>query len=134
MVYLLSARACHPIAAFHTVCSLVFNDAATFDAASKTGGMDGSVILNNAERRRPEMEGLEDVIKRIGQAKKVIDAGNAELGSGPLSWADMMVLSAKVAVQAEWKSIKVSILTAALVLSRRHAIQGSQELGLPVQQ
>ena len=80
------------------------------------------------------MEGLEDVIKRIGQAKKVIDAGNAELGSGPLSWADMMVLSAKVAVQAEWKSIKVSILTAALVLSRRHAIQGSQELGLPVQQ
>eukprot|EP00892_Ulva_mutabilis_P005537 jgi/Ulvmu1/3355/UM156_0012.1 len=87
---------------------LVFNDAATFDVASKTGGMDGSVILNAAERKRPEMAGLDDLVKRLGQAKEVIDVGNAELGSGPISWADLMVLAAKVAVQADWKDIKVS--------------------------
>lgn len=71
--------------------------------------MDGSVILNAAEKMRPEMAGLDDLIERIAQAKEVIDAGNAELGSGPLSWADLMVLAAKVAVQAEWKYIKVRI-------------------------
>lgn len=85
----------------------MFNDAATFDAVTKSGGMDGSVILNTEERKAPQMAGLDDLIKRISQAKDVIDTGNAELGSGPLSWADAMVLAAKVAVQAEWKYIKV---------------------------
>lgn len=69
--------------------------------------MDGSVILNAAERNAPQMTGLDDLITRISQAKEAVDAGNMQLGSGQFSWADMMVLAAKVAVQADWKYIKV---------------------------
>ena len=89
------------------VCRLLFNDAATFDADTQTGGMNGSVVTKE-ELGRPENKGLDALVKRIAKAKEAIDAGNAEIGSGPLSWADTIVLAVKVAVQDEWRDIKLS--------------------------
>lgn len=86
---------------------LVLNDAGTYDMATKTGGMDASIILNKAEAARPENAGLSDYVVKLGKAKEAIDAGNAELGSGPMSWSDMMALGVKVTQEAEWKRIKV---------------------------
>jgi hypothetical protein len=51
------------------VCRLVFNDAATYDAATGTGGVDGSVVLNKEEKNRPENKGLSDYVQRLGKAK-----------------------------------------------------------------
>lgn len=89
-------------------CRLVFNDAATFDYEAKTGGLDGSIILNKAEASRAENAGLGDYVKKLGQVKVIVDEGNEKLGSGPISWADLMVLGAKVAVEKEWFKIKIS--------------------------
>jgi L-ascorbate peroxidase len=86
----------------------VFNDAATYDYATKTGGMDGSVVLSKEEAGRPENKGLEDLVKRLAKAKDAIDKGNAAIGSGLISWADTLVLAAKVAVEDEWREIKLA--------------------------
>lgn len=85
----------------------MFNDAATYNSVDKTGGMNGSVVLNQEEAGRPESADLRDLVARLTKAKQVIDDGNAAIGSGPLSWADTLVLAAKVAVQAQWREIKV---------------------------
>ncbi|GLC42901.1 hypothetical protein PLESTB_001812400 [Pleodorina starrii] len=86
---------------------LVLNDAATYDAATKTGGLDGSIVLPE-ELSRPENAGLDVIVEKLAQAKAKIDAAGAEDGSGPISWADLLVLAAKVTTQAEWARIKRS--------------------------
>ncbi|EFJ45738.1 hypothetical protein VOLCADRAFT_105827 [Volvox carteri f. nagariensis] len=86
---------------------LVLHDAATYDAATKTGGLDGSIVLPE-ELSRPENAGLDVIVDKLAQAKAKIDAGGAEDGSGPISWADLIVLAAKVTTQAQWASIKRS--------------------------
>jgi hypothetical protein len=69
--------------------------------------MDGSVVLSKEEATRPENDGLSALVGRIAAAKKVIDEGNAKIGSGPISWADTIMLAAKVAVEQEWRDIKL---------------------------
>ncbi|GFR53080.1 hypothetical protein Agub_g15788, partial [Astrephomene gubernaculifera] len=86
---------------------LVLHDAMTYDAATKTGGMDGSIVLPE-ELSRPENTDLEPLVARLAQAKSKIDAAGAEDGSGAISWADLLVLAAKVTTQAQWAAIKVS--------------------------
>ncbi|GIL48968.1 hypothetical protein Vafri_5468 [Volvox africanus] len=90
-----------------TCMRLVLNDAATYDAATKTGGLDGSIVLPE-ELSRPENAGLDVVVAKLAQAKSKIDAAGAEDGSGPISWADLLVLAAKVSTQAQWATIKRS--------------------------
>lgn len=89
-------------------CRLVLNDAGTYDVATKTGGFDASIILNKAEASRAESAGLSDYVAKLGKAKTAIDANNAELGAGPVSWTDLMVLGVKTSQEALWKKIKVS--------------------------
>lgn len=69
--------------------------------------MNASVVTKE-ELGRPENKGLDALVKRIAKAKEAIDKGNEELGSGPLSWADTIVLACKVSVQDEWRGIKLS--------------------------
>lgn len=50
---------------------LMLNDAGTYDPATKTGGLDGSIILSSEELARPENAGLGPVVDKIKKAKKV---------------------------------------------------------------
>lgn len=84
----------------------MLNDASTFDYATKSGGVDGSIILNKAEAGRPENAGLADYISRLGKAKVEADKANAELGSEAWTWADFSALAVKVTTQAEWDRVK----------------------------
>lgn len=85
----------------------MFNDAATFDIATGTGGMNGSVVLSSEERKRAESAGLEELIGRLTKAKEAIDSAAAKRTAGPISWADLIVCAARVAVKAEWLDVKV---------------------------
>lgn len=85
---------------------LAFQDAATYDIATKTGGADGSIVLSE-ELNRPENAMLKPLVEKLAAAKKVIDEGNLKLGSQPISWADTIYLAGKVATQTSWNEIKV---------------------------
>lgn len=50
---------------------LVFNDAATYDPATKTGGFDGSIVMPE-ELSRPENKMLEPVVKRLAEVRAKI--------------------------------------------------------------
>jgi hypothetical protein len=105
-------------------CRLVLNDASTYDVATKTGGMDASIILNKNEAGRPENAGLSAYVEKLKKAKAAIDANNAALGSGPVSWADVMCLGVRVTQEAEWKRIKIgraAIPSGILLVARMHA-------------
>lgn len=83
-----------------TAMRLLLHDAATYDAVSRTGGVNGSVVLSE-ELNRPENKDLKDLVSRLSTARKALSA------SGPanqkaLSWADTIVLAAKVTQQMKW--------------------------------
>ncbi|KAL4428092.1 hypothetical protein ABPG75_002181 [Micractinium tetrahymenae] len=84
---------------------LLLNDAGTYDAATKTGGCDGSIVLPE-ELNRPENKGLAPFVDRLRKVKDAIDA-RAEQGQGPISWADTIVLAAKVALEKAWRQDKI---------------------------
>ncbi|PNW83243.1 hypothetical protein CHLRE_05g233900v5 [Chlamydomonas reinhardtii] len=86
---------------------LVLNDAADWDPVTKTGGVNGSIVTPEA-LARPENAGLEVVVAKLAKAKAKIDAAGAEDGAGPISWADLIVLAAKVTTQSGWSATKVS--------------------------
>lgn len=79
---------------------LLLHDAATYDAASGTGGVNGSVVLSE-ELARPENAGLKDVLAKIGAAKKALDDARPA-GQAALSWADALVLAVKVTQEKAW--------------------------------
>lgn len=85
---------------------LVLHDAGTFDRASKTGGIDGSVILNKEEAGRPENKEFEPFVEKLKKAKEVIDA-QARPGQSGISWADLEVLAARTALRASFRDAKV---------------------------
>ncbi|PSC75757.1 Thylakoid lumenal 29 kDa chloroplastic [Micractinium conductrix] len=84
---------------------LLLADAGSYDAATKTGGCDGSIVLPE-ELNRPENKALAPLVEKLRQAKAAIDA-SANEGQGPLSWADTIVLAAKVASEAAWRQDKI---------------------------
>ncbi|KAI5673402.1 hypothetical protein M9H77_13766 [Catharanthus roseus] len=71
------------------VLRLVFHDAGTFDINDKTGGMNGSIVL---ELGRPENKGLKKSVKILEKAKSLIDIIQ------PVSWADMIAVAGAEAV------------------------------------
>lgn len=85
---------------------LLLNDAGTYDAATKTGGCDGSIVLPE-ELSRPENKGLAPFVDRLRKVKESIDA-RAEQGQGPISWADTIVLAAKVCIEKAWRQDKIA--------------------------
>lgn len=86
---------------------LVLNDAITYDAATKSGGMDGSIVQGE-ELGRPENAALKPLVAKLAAAKAKIDEAGAADGSGPISWADTLVLAARVATQTAWRDIKIA--------------------------
>ncbi|CAI5480259.1 unnamed protein product [Closterium sp. Yama58-4] len=71
---------------------IVFHDAGTYDLATNTGGMNGSVRF---ELKRPENDGLKRTIK-------VLEKALLELGplANVVSWADLMAVAGAYAVQS----------------------------------
>ena len=73
-------------ASYETLISLAIRDAGSFDAASGTGGLNGSIRF---ELDRPENKRFVDVMRQLEAAKKEIDAKAAE----PIGWADLIALA-----------------------------------------
>eukprot|EP01023_Acetabularia_acetabulum_P022476 TRINITY_DN220_c0_g2_i2.p1 TRINITY_DN220_c0_g2~~TRINITY_DN220_c0_g2_i2.p1 ORF type:complete len:370 (-),score=60.81 TRINITY_DN220_c0_g2_i2:211-1248(-) len=84
---------------------LLFNDAATFDIASKTGGVDGSIQF---ELDRPENATLKPLVEKLLKAKSDIDELNAQFQSGPISFADLICIAARFATKKSWFNIKLA--------------------------
>lgn len=85
---------------------LVLHDAGTYDLASKTGGLDGSVVLNKEEASRPENKEFGPYIAKLRKAKEAIDA-QARPGQAGVSWADLEVLAARAALRADFRAAKL---------------------------
>jgi L-ascorbate peroxidase len=79
---------------------LLFNDACTYDAVAKTGGVNGSIVLSE-ELNRPENKDLKDLVARLGAARKAIAAAGPPTQK-PISWADTIVLACKITQQKIW--------------------------------
>ena len=77
---------------------LVLHDAGTYDVATKSGGLDGSVILNKEEAARPENREFAPYVAKLRRAKEAIDA-QARPGQAGVSWADLEVLAARTALR-----------------------------------
>ncbi|CAD7704625.1 unnamed protein product [Ostreobium quekettii] len=85
---------------------LVVNDAGTYDVATKTGGLDGSIVLEE-ELSRPENKVFKPIVAKLTTAKKAIDEESIKAEQGPISWADLLVLAAKTSIQMSWRQIKL---------------------------
>lgn len=85
----------------------LINDAGTYDVTTGTGGFNGSLRL---ELDRPENSGLKGYFAKLATAKAAIDEKSATIGSGigPISYADLEILAAKVATKQLWRKIKLS--------------------------
>ena len=84
---------------------LLFNDAATYDAVAKTGGVNGSIVLSE-ELSRPENADLKDLVTRLGRARDAL-AATCPKGQKTLSWADTIVLAVKVTQEPLWRAAKI---------------------------
>lgn len=84
---------------------LVLHDAGTFDAATKTGGLDASVILDPEEANRPENKEFAPYIAKLRKAKEAIDA-QARPGQAKISWTDLEVLGARAALRKSFGDAK----------------------------
>jgi hypothetical protein len=80
--------------------------------------------------RRDELSGedkkaLGDIIQKLKAAKKEIDDRTVAFGAGqgPIGWADLLALAAKVAVQKEWVRTKVGGLRHTSCVLLIHGIQ-----------
>ncbi|KAF5829308.1 heme peroxidase [Dunaliella salina] len=85
---------------------LALHDAGTYDSVTKTGGFDGSIILNAEELSRPENKGLDAAIQKLKDVKAKID----EQVVSPISWADLIYLAGKISTQKQWFVEKVMML------------------------
>jgi L-ascorbate peroxidase len=84
---------------------LLLADAAGYDPATKTGGVDGSVVLFEASS--PAVKPCAAYISKLKTAKATIDAA-ARPGQAPISWADLEVLGARVALSKSFKAAKLA--------------------------
>uniref|UniRef100_A0A383W9J5 Plant heme peroxidase family profile domain-containing protein n=1 Tax=Tetradesmus obliquus TaxID=3088 RepID=A0A383W9J5_TETOB len=86
--------------------ALMLHDAATYDAETKTGGYDGSILINSEELNRPENAYLKPLAARVKEAKAAVDAAVDPKGE-KISYADLLVLATKVATTQAWKAVKM---------------------------
>ena len=73
-------------ASYETLISLAIRDAGSYDAATGTGGLNGSIRF---ELDRPENKRFVDAVRQLEAAKKEIDAKAKE----PVGWADLIALA-----------------------------------------
>lgn len=85
---------------------LVIHDAATFDVATGKGGLNGSII-NSEELGRAENKDMKSFVDRLAGVKTIIDDKGKIAGQEAISWADLIVLAAKVAHVQSWTAQKV---------------------------
>lgn len=96
---------------------LLLHDAATYDVATKTGGVNGSIVTSD-ELSRPENKDLKSLVEKLGKARDALQAtGPAE--QKKLSWADTIVLAAKVTQQQVWDKSRAAKSEKALELSEK---------------
>lgn len=88
-----------------TAWRLLFNDAATYNVQTGKGGVNGSVILDGELGRKANKD-LKPYVEKLRKAKKAIDQRGAQEGQAPVTWADLIVIGAKVATLLEWNEIK----------------------------
>lgn len=86
--------------------ALILHDAATYDPVTQTGGYDGSILLSSDELNRPENAYLKPAAEKVKAAKSAVDAA-LPAGSGPIGYADLLAMAAKVATQAAWAEVKM---------------------------
>ncbi|KAL3132609.1 hypothetical protein ABBQ32_009138 [Trebouxia sp. C0010 RCD-2024] len=91
---------------------VVLHDAATYDVATGKGGLNGSIV-NSEELSRPENKDLKSFVDKLAGVKQTIDDRGKVAGQGPISWADLIVLAAKVAHVLSWTEQKVKRATVA---------------------
>ncbi|KAK9812426.1 hypothetical protein WJX73_009908 [Symbiochloris irregularis] len=84
----------------------VLLDAGTYDISSNTGGVNGSIVLDQ-ELGRPENKDIKSYIGKLKAIKQKIDQNSKAAGQGEYSWADVLVLAAKVTAQKLWASVKI---------------------------
>ena len=84
---------------------LLLADAAGFDPATKTGGVDGSAAL--FEAGTPAVKALAPYLAKLKAAKAAIDK-DARPGQAPISWADLEVLAARAALGKAFKEAKLA--------------------------
>ena len=85
---------------------LLILDAATYDAGTKSGGVNGSVALSDECPK--ELKGL---VAKLQQARESIKKGGPA-GQDMLSMADALVLGAKIATELSWDATKRASLSA----------------------
>lgn len=85
---------------------LVLNEAMTYDRLSGTGGVDGSMFLSSEEASLPYNKPLAPLLPRLRAVKEKIDVESKKNGQGELSYADLEVLAAKVALTISWIDAK----------------------------
>lgn len=84
---------------------LLLAEASTFDTVTRKGGFDGSIFLcAEEEARYPE---LRAVVDKLREAKAAIDRHPLAEKTGPISYADLAALGAKVALQMEWADYRL---------------------------
>lgn len=83
---------------------LLFNDASTYDAVARTGGVNGSIVLAE-ELNRPENKDLKDLVNRLGEARKAI-AASSPSNQKTISWADTIVLACKITQKMIWREAR----------------------------
>ena len=63
--------------------------------------------FNSEELNRSENAMLKPLVAKLKDIKTTVDEKNAANGQGPISWADLLVLTARLAVSKEWRVQKV---------------------------
>ncbi len=84
---------------------LVLVDVAGYDPATRTGGVDGSAVL--FEANTPAVKALAPYIAKLKKAKDAID-GQARPGQDPISWADLEILGARAALSKAFREAKLN--------------------------
>lgn len=85
---------------------LLLHDAATYDVVTKTGGVNGSIVISD-ELNRPENKAMKSFVEKLGKVRDSLQA-NSPNGQNKLSWADTIVLAAKVTQQQAWMKDRLS--------------------------
>lgn len=85
---------------------LLIHDAATFDAKTKTGGMNGSIVMSE-ELKRPVNRDLNALVDKLRKVREAVKA-NGPPAQAMVSWADTIVLAAKVTTELSWNKEKAA--------------------------
>ena len=121
---------------------LLIHDAASYNASDKSGGVNGSIVFSE-ELNRPVNSDLKGLVEKLGKAREAVKK-NGPPSQAMLSWADTIVLAAKVSTQLSWSQEKETRLSAnnqqlaekfgnpfEITLGRVDSISADQDVSIP---